>query len=219
MIKIILKLVIGPIRIGVTVSKTLLFLWLKKDLESFEGKLGVDLAGGSMENKKFFKTKKYICVDLNKQKLIKGNNNFSDAIIINNKIEYFIQNYNNYDLERPDLLVCIQTMGINTKFDHNKTFTIVKNIYDLLKPGGSMVFNIGNFGINIGLMEKELNKFFIDKFKSIKIRSYGCMNKNNNKPNTYLYFIIANLMNFFPPLRTCFGLNKKNIYCCFKKKL
>ena len=44
---------IGPIRIGVTASKSLVFLWLKKDLRLIEGKLGIDLAGGSMFNKKY----------------------------------------------------------------------------------------------------------------------------------------------------------------------
>ena len=48
----ILKLILGQIRIGVTVSKTLLFLWLKKDLRLIKGNLGIDLAGGSMMNKK-----------------------------------------------------------------------------------------------------------------------------------------------------------------------
>ena len=135
----ILKSMIGPFRIGVTISKTLLFLWLKKDLRSIEGNIGIDLAGGSMMNKKFFKTKKYICVDLDNQKLKKGSDNFPDAIPINDKIENFMKTYNQ---EKPDLLVCIQTMGINKKFNHDHTLIIIKMIYDLLKPGGSMVFNM-----------------------------------------------------------------------------
>ena len=52
----ILKLFIGQTRVGVTASKTLLFLWLKNDLKSIDGELGIDLAGGSMMNKKFFIT-------------------------------------------------------------------------------------------------------------------------------------------------------------------
>jgi len=212
----ILKLMIGQIRIGVTACKTLVFLWLKRDLRSIEGELGIDLAGGSMLNKKFFITKKYICVDIDKQKLKRGSDNFPDALAINDKIENFIKTYNQ---EKPDLLMCIQTMGINNKFDHSHTLIVIKMIYDLLKPGGSMVFNIGSFGVNLSLIEKELNEFFKIKFKFIKIRSYGFMNKTIEKPNSYLHFFLASLMNIFPPLRTCFGLNKTNIYCCFKKKL
>jgi len=214
--KKILKSMIGPFRIGVTISKTLLFLWLKKDLRSIKGNVGIDLAGGSMMNKKFFKTKKYICVDLDNQKLKRGSDNFPDAIPINDKIENFMKNYNQ---EKPDLLVCVQTMGINTKFNHDHTLIIIKMIYDLLKPGGSMVFNIGALGVNLPSIEKELNNFFKLKFKSIKIYSYGFMNKTIDKPNSYLFFFLASLMSIFPPLRTCFGLNKTNIYCCFKKKL
>ena len=51
------------------------------------------------------------------------------------------------------------------------------------------------------------------------INSYGFMNKTIKKPNPYFQFFLANLMNIIPPLRTCFGFNKTNIYCCFKKKL
>ncbi|MDC0249977.1 hypothetical protein OAK18_01090 [Candidatus Pelagibacter sp.] len=212
----ILKLMLGQIRIGVTVSKTLLFLWLKKDLRLIKGNLGIDLAGGSMMNKKFFMTKKYICVDLDEKKLKRGSNNFPDALPINDKIENFIKTYNQ---EKPDLLICIQTMGINSKFDHSHTLIMIKMIYDLLKPGGSMVFNVGSFGVNLSLIEKDLNEFFKRKFKSTKIRSYGFMDKTIEKPNSYLYFFLANLMNIIPPLRTCFGFNKTNIYCCFTKKL
>ena len=212
----ILKLMMGQIRIGVTASKTLLFLWLKKDLRSIKGNLGIDLAGGSMMNKKFFMTKKYICVDLDKQKLKRGSNNFPDALTVNDKIEDFIKTYNR---EKPDLLICVQTMGINDKFDHSHTLIVIKMIYNLLKPGGSMVFNVGSFGVNLSLIEKDLNEFFNRKFKSIKINSYGFMDKTIEKPNSYLQFFLASFMNIFPPLRTCFGFNKSNIYCCFKKKL
>ena len=216
MIKKIFKLMIGPIRTGVTASKTLLFLWLKKDLRLIEGKLGIDLAGGSMLNKKFFMTKKYICVDLDEKKLKKGINNYPDALTINDTIENYMRTYNQ---EKPDLLVCVQTMGINKKFNHNQTLIVIKMIYDLLKPGGSMIFNIGNHMVNLNLIEIKLDELFNKKFKSIKIHSYGFMNKTIKKPNPFLHFFLANLMNIFPPLRTCFGLKKTNIYCCFKKKL
>ena len=216
MIKKILKLIIGPIRTGATVSKSLLFLWLKKDLRPIEGTLGIDLAGGSMFNKKFFMTKKYICVDLDEKKLKRGSDNFPDALAINDKIENYMRKYNQ---EKPDLIVCVQTMGINERFDHNQTLIVIKMMYDFLKPGGNMVFNVGSYMVNLGSIETELNNFFDKKFKSIKINSYGFMNKTVQKPKPYLHFFLANLMNIFPPLRTCFGLKKTNIYCCFKKKL
>ena len=216
MIKKIVKLITGSIRTGVTASKSLLFLWLKKDLRSIKGNLGIDLAGGSMLNKKFFMTKKYICVDLDKKKLIRGSNNYPDALTFNDTIENYMRKYNQ---EKPDLLVCIQTMGINGKFDHKQTLIVIKMIYDLLKPGGSMIFNIGNHMVNLNLIEMKLDELFNEKFKSIKIRSYGFMDKTVQKPSPSLHFFLANLMNIFPPLRTCFGLKKTNIYCCFKKKL
>ena len=59
-------------RISLEPGKTLLWLWLKDSLSKIKGIEGADLAGGSMFNKTFFKTKKYICVDINQIKLDEG---------------------------------------------------------------------------------------------------------------------------------------------------
>jgi hypothetical protein len=67
-------------------------LWLKKYLSKIYGEIGIDLADGSMLNKKFFKTKKYICVDLNQEKLDKGLLFIKDAITVNSKIEDYLKN-------------------------------------------------------------------------------------------------------------------------------
>lgn len=41
-------------RVSLKPGKTLLWLWLKKNLLTMKGELGVDLAGGSMLNRRFF---------------------------------------------------------------------------------------------------------------------------------------------------------------------
>ena len=58
----------GLFRVSSTPGKTLLWLMLKNDLKNITGELGVDLAGGSMLNRPFFKTKKYVSVDINQIK-------------------------------------------------------------------------------------------------------------------------------------------------------
>ena len=52
-------------RVSSKLGKTLLWLWIKRDLSAMKGELGVDLAGGSMLNRRFFRTEKYISVDTN----------------------------------------------------------------------------------------------------------------------------------------------------------
>ena len=74
-------------RISSTPGKTLLWLLLKKDLTSVKGDLGVDLAGGSMLNKCFFKTKRYVSVDINQIKLSEGMEVYPDAIAVNETIQ------------------------------------------------------------------------------------------------------------------------------------
>ena len=52
-------------RFGGSAGKMLLWIWVRKDMPKIKGELGIDLAGGTMGNKHFFSTKKYICVDIN----------------------------------------------------------------------------------------------------------------------------------------------------------
>ena len=52
-------------RVSSKPGKTLLWLWIKRDLSAMKGELGVDLAGVSMLNRRFFRTEKYISVDTN----------------------------------------------------------------------------------------------------------------------------------------------------------
>ena len=217
MIKNFLKKHIGPIRIGITVSKTLLLIWLKRDLKKIEGKLGVDLAGGLMANKKFFKTNSYICVDIDKKKLNFGKSKYPDVKVVNCKIqEYLIKN----NRIKPDLIVCVQTMGTNTLFNHNETNETIRLMTNHLKKNGSMIFNIGNHELNLNKLKGDIDYFLKQKFRSIKVYEYGFLNKTIKNPiNSYLRYIIAVIMDNFPPLRTLFGLKKNNLYYCCKTKI
>ena len=128
-------------RLSKTPGKTLLWIWLKKDLSNVRGHLGIDLAGGSMANKRFFLVKNYICVDIDQKKLDSGKNKYPDAVAINSKIQDFMKNENN---KKPDVLVCVQTMGTNLLFEHNETLKVIELMYNYLNHGGTMIFNIGS---------------------------------------------------------------------------
>ena len=135
-------------RIGSTSAKTLLWIWVKKDLSKIKGDTGADLAGGTMSNKKFFKTNKYICVDIDKGKLEKGKNNNLDAIAVNSKIQDFLKENQQINL---DVLLCVQAMGTNRFFEHDEVLKVVSSMHNSLRKGGSMIFNVGK---QLGKLDK-----------------------------------------------------------------
>ena len=215
--KQIIKNFLGPIRIGASAGKTLLFMWVKNDLKNIKSKISVDLAGGSMENKKFFVTDEYICVDIDQSKLDRGKKGNPDAEIINSKIQDFMKK--DYG-KKIDLLVCVQTMGTNTFFEHDETLQTIKQMYYFLNQGGCMIFNVGAYNTNLSLLENQINEFLHKKFETINIKTYGAFHKTlEYEVHWFKRLFLAYLMNFFTPLRTLFGFRKKKIYVFCKNKI
>ena len=215
--KKIIKYLIDSPRIGGSAGKTLLFIWIKNDLKNIAGALGIDLAGGSMFNKRFFSTDKYVCVDIDQSALDKGKNENPDAVSINSKIQDFMSNNNQ---NKADVLLCVQTMGTNRFFEHEETLKVIKQMYNFLRPGGSMIFNVGSANINLNQLENQIKEFLNQKFKSVNIRNYGAFHITQKKPmHRFNRLILAYLMNFFFPLRTFFGFKKKKIYFICKNKI
>ena len=202
-------------RIGFSAGKTLLWIWIKKDLTMMKGDIGIDLAGGPMATKRFFSTNKYICVDIDKKELEKGLLENPDAQIFNCRIQEFLRDNNQ---KKADVLVCLQTMGTNGVFEHNEAFEVVKLMHNFLKPGGSMIFNFSCIK-NINYHEKEFSDFLKDKFESVNLRYYGAMHTTKEKKSPgFIRFFLAYLMHIFQPLRTMFGFEKKILYYCCKIK-
>jgi hypothetical protein len=236
----------GLFRVSSTPGKTLLWLMLKNDLKNITGELGVDLAGGSMLNRPFFKTKKYVSVDINQIKLSEGLESYPDAVVENDTI----QNYLSLTNEQPDLLVCVQTFGTNMFFEHDETIHVIDNMYKTLKIGGSMAFNIGVFGdVNLDELKKNLSLSLKSKFKNINFSFYGAFHQrfklprwkltkngiqriSNDKINkagflkkiinfakVVYMFGLAYIMFLLPPLRTLLGKKKLFLYCFCNNKL
>ena len=202
-------------RFSGSAGKILLWIWVKKDLPKIKGDLGLDLAGGAMGNKHFFSTKKYVCVDINLKDLERGKNKYPDAIIVNSRIQEYMKDEHQ---NKPDVLVCFQTMGTNAFFEHDESFEVIKSMYNHLKKGGSMIFNIVWLD-NIDEMERNLSTFFSTKFENVKLKSYGALHKTRLPMPGFIKFILAYLMHFIPPLRTFFGFKKKRLYYYCQNKL
>tara|TARA_B100000989_G_C19457964_1_gene434921 strand:- start:340 stop:993 length:654 start_codon:yes stop_codon:yes gene_type:complete len=205
----------GSHRIGASAGKTLLWLWLRRDLTKINGDLGVDLAGGDMDNKRFFSTKKYLCVDIDGKRLQNAKTKHVDAIVIRSKIEDFLVNV---DSKKGDVCLCTQTMGTNNLFDHDNTLQVIKLMYDYLRKGGSMVFNVA-CPKNFDHIKNDVTKLLEKKFETIDMKYYGAFHSSKIRIPGFFRFVIAYLMNFIPPLRTLFALKKYYIYFCCKKKI
>jgi threonine dehydrogenase-like Zn-dependent dehydrogenase len=196
-------------RIGLSAGKTLLWIWVKNDLPKIKGEIGIDLAGGRMFNKRFFRTKKYICVDIDENELNLGKKNNPDAIIINKKIQQFLKEKNQI---KPNILVCFQTMGVSKFFEHIESIEVIKSMYEYLSPGGSMFFNIA-CEKNINRIEKELSNFLSKKFEKINFKYYGAFHKTQKKQiPAFFRLILAYSMYLLPLLRTMFGTKKQRLY-------
>ena len=215
--KKLIKFLIGSPRIAPTAGKTLLYIWLKKDLKNLKGSLGVDLGGGKMQNRKLFATNQYVCVDVNKSELDLGLAQNPDAIAECSRMQDFMKNN---QLEKADFLLCVQTMGANSSFEHDETYEVVKQMYNFLKPKGNMIFNVGSTDTNLKQSRKQIFKFLDGKFKSLNVKDYGAFHKTSNDPkHPLLILFLAYLMKYFFPLRDFFGFKKKKIYFVCKYKL
>jgi hypothetical protein len=203
-------------RISNCAGKTLLFLWVKKDLSTLKGSIGLDLAGGNMSNKRFFFTDKYICLDINQSKLDVGFERNPDAIAINCRIEEFL---NDKSQSKADVILCVQTMGTNIHFDINNTIDVVELMYNFLNKDGSMIFNIGIKAGDLSILKKKIFEKLDKKFKFIDCRFYGAFHtKTKSIWYNRIIFLLAILMNIFSPLRTMFGTKVEKIYFyCYKK--
>ena len=144
--------------------------------------------------------------------------------------------------EKPDVLVCVQTMGTNQFFDHDETYLTVEKMHEVLRSGGGMIFNVGSVGVDLNDIERRLSNLLKGKFKSVKSSFYGAFHSGgqprwdiendgivrrsndterpkSSRLRAMISLSVAYLMYMLPPLRTGFGLKKRKLYFCCKGKL
>ena len=103
-------------------------------------------------------------------KLNEGLQKHPDAEAVNSSIMDYLDNLKD---EKPDVLVCVQTMGTNQFFDHDETCLTVEKMHEVLRSGGGMIFNVSSVGVDLNDMERRLNNLLKGKFKSVKSSFYG----------------------------------------------
>ena len=188
-----------PRRLASKPSRQLLWLWLEKDMKHLQGEIGLDAACGLFENKRFFRTKRYIGVDANQERIETGLKRHPDAEGEAIKIEDLGERH------AADIVLCVQVIGTDVKFESENALKAVKKLIQVTRPGGALIVNIGSKSPTNGIVAA-----LRAAFEYVEVRRYGRRMASFPVP---LPQIIAHLMNRFQSLR---GDNK--VYCLCKGK-
>jgi SAM-dependent methyltransferase len=153
-------------------AKVLLRLWMKDIYKSSKDYgVGLDVACSDMRWFPYFKTKRYIGVDIDADSVRKGVSRYPEAMGLVCSIEDLFE----LGIEG-DFVTCLQTLGMNRKFMKSKV-TIeraVRNLVTSTRPEGMLVFNVGSrdYG-EFNWVQDFLQKYFA----VVRIRFYGAHNK------------------------------------------
>jgi len=172
-------------------QKQLCFTWLSKILsksDKFETTL--DVACGNLNNYPFIKSPNYIGVDMNKASLDYGERVYPDA-----RTELLhIEELDDAGL-KGDLVLCTQTIGVNSYFNSDNTMPNIKTLVAAVNPKGTLVFDIGSQSIEYA---DEIERLLFDKFDDVEAKSFGSYDISTNM---IFSIVIAAFMQFIPNMR------------------
>lgn len=197
------RVVPSKLRLSLRPSKQLLWLWLWRDMRASRGKhLGIDAGCGLMQNQMLFETKEYVGIDVDPARLEINQKRYPGVRTICSEIEHVAGLMG-------DVVLCVQVMH-NRHFDTDRTVPTIAAMCDMLRPGGMLIFNLGERNLSD---EVEVDLLLQENFTRVKKRPYGAFTANE----TYLSPILAGLMYLLPPLRVLGGA-RKILYVCHGNK-
>jgi hypothetical protein len=122
-------------------SKNLVWIWLARDLNRLELRdVGIDAACGNMLMAPYLNVKKYIGFDIDESRIKEGTLNNPKLIGIVSSIEEIV---NNQDISsKGDIVICMQTLGVNHLFDSENLMQSIENLVLLTKKNGDLIFNV-----------------------------------------------------------------------------
>ena len=122
-------------------SKNLVWIWLTRDLNRLEHRdVGIDAACGNMLMAPYLNVETYIGFDINKDRIKEGTSNNPKLIGIVSSIEEIVNNQN--IISKGDIVICMQTLGVNHLFDPNNLAQSIENLMLLTKKNGDLIFNV-----------------------------------------------------------------------------
>lgn len=189
-----------PVRWSPRSSKQLLWLWLEEDMRGLKGGLGLDAACGFMENRRFFKTDRYLGIDINADRIEAGLRKYLDAEAKVARIEELDESY------AADVVLCVQTIGTHAAFSNDKALTAVQNLIAATREGGTLIVNIGLKCVHDGIED-----LLRSSFENVDARYYGRKSRILIQP---LPLITAHIFKYFPKFRG----NSKVYFVCTNRK-
>ena len=108
---------------------------------------------------------------------------------------------------RGDLVMCIQTIGVNSHFEVANTLPNITLLSDCTRDGGTLMFDIGPVVLD---QEAEITELLENRFEKVSVREYGSFDTGIN---VLVSGPLAFLMDLIPPLRTI-TKNDRRFYVC-----
>lgn len=179
------------------------FLFIRDMKASYKKNLGIDVGCGDMANKRFFRTKTYLGIDCDEERLRLAKLRNPDAETFQGRVE-------EVNGIQGDIVVCLQVFN-NKFFDPLQATSITRKLAAMVKPGGSLIFNTGKRTLEF---EEELDALLAKSFRSVIKTRYGAM--SNFETPVALSVVLALAMLWFPSLRTA-GEHAKSYYSCSER--
>ena len=179
--------------------KQLLYLLLTRDMKLSRGReIGVDVGCGLMQNRRLFRTKRYIAIDLDEERLAKGQAKYPEAETLTARME---------DVRNVvgDLVLCVQTF-VNHHFPVENTYLAAEALVRMTRTGGTLIFNMSKR--NLGY-EDAVDSLLQRDFDSVTKVTYGALAGWNFGP---LSPLVAFAMYLLPRLRH--GREYARVYYC-----
>lgn len=187
-------------------AKQLLWLIINNDLQQSERfNTGVDVACGDMFFYPYFKTKSYIAIDADEERLKKAKEKI-DADIVT--IHSFIEEMDTEKIHG-DFVTCIQTLGINNDFEVKNTLLAINQLIKITNKEGVLIFNMGEGSM---AYEKEVDELLQNNFNKVKKTKYG--NFKSEKP--YILSLFLAILMYLVSFVRGTGFN---YYYCESKKV
>ncbi len=186
-------------------AKQLLYIWINRDLARSDGmEVGLDVGCGWMQNRPFFRTRRYIGMDLDAERLEKGKKDYPGVEAVEGRI-----GDDGLDIQG-DCVLCVQVFN-NQHFDPAQTFDGVRSLVDMTRSGGILVFNIARRAFDA---EEEIDRHLGETFERVDKVPYGALSGINLGPFSPL---AAMAMNVVPALRRGAGYQKIYYRCNGKR--
>jgi hypothetical protein len=181
-------------------SKQLLWLFLARDMPASAGaEDGMDVGCGPMRNRPFFRSRRYIGVDIDAARLSAGRRRYQGSLAVASRVQ------DDCGL-RADFVLCVQ-MFVNKHFPVESTVDAARSLASMTNAGGTLIFNISrrNFGY-----EKDIDRLLAEAFGRVRKIKYGAL----SAPDVGLLSpLIAFAMLLLPPLRKGRGYQKIYYRC------